>query len=1122
MVLVILGCIGALINGGSLPWYSYLFGNFVNKIAQDIGGDLDTMMKHIEKICLFMTGLVALVVVGAYLEITCWRLVGERAAHRIRTKYLRAVLRQDIGFFDRDVRTSDVMHGISSDVAQIQEVLGEKMAHFVHHVFTFICGYVVGFLRSWKVSLVVFSVTPLMMFCGIAYKAVYVGLASKEEVSYMKAGSVVEQAISSIRTVLSFVAEDNLAARYSELLERSVPVGAKIGFAKGAGMGVIYLVTYSTWALAFWYGSILVARGELNGGKAIACFFGSTIFALIERFYDPVKGTITLDRQDLKSLQVKWLRSQIGMVGQEPVLFATSIIENVMMGKENATRKEVMAACIAANAHGFISSLPQGYNTQVGDRGALLSGGQKQRIALARAMIKDPKILLLDEPTSALDPESEIVVQQAIDKISTGRTTIVIAHRLATVRNSHAIAVLDQGSVVEIGDHRSLLERGGAYHDLVKLASDTNHDRRSPKQQSTPQKGGGNLPLYEQSVHYGHDVSRSKYYKSTQEEHSNMVLEEVEQNPMMRNYKLSEVWNLQKPEMTVLLVGFLLGMFAGAILSVFPFLLGEALRIYFDKDTERMKRQVGHLCLALVGLGVGCILSMTGQQGFCGWAGTRLTARVRDLLFRSILKQEPGWFDFEDNSTGVLVSRLSTDCISFRSVLGDRISVMLMGITSAAVGLGVSFVLEWRLTLLAVALTPFTLGASYLSLIINIGPRIDNNAYAKASNIAAGAISNIRTVTTFSAQEQLIRSFDQALSEPRKKSARRSQILGLTLGLSQGAMYGAYTLTLWFGAYLVKEGYTSFGVVYKIFLILVLSSFSVGQLAGLAPDTSQASSAIPAVFDIINRRPLIGSGGRDRGRKLDRSRPWDIEFRKVTFAYPSRPEVVVLREFTLKVKEGRVVALVGGSGSGKSTVVWLVQRFYDPIQGKVMMGKMDLREMNLKWLRRQMALVGQEPALFAGSIRENIAFGDSNASWSEIEEAAKEAYIHKFISGLPQGYETQVGDSGVMLSGGQKQRIAIARAILKRSKVLLLDEASSALDLESERHVQDALRKVSRQATTIVVAHRISTIRDADMIAVVRDGTVTEFGTHDSLLASHVNGLYATLVRAENEANAFA
>lgn len=277
LVLIVLGCLGAFINGGSLPCYSYLFGNIVNELAIGQENDRHQMMRDVQKICLLMTGLAAFVMVGAYLEITCWRMVGERSAHRIRTEYLRAILRQDIEFFDTEITTGDIMHGISSDVAQIQEVMAEKMAHFVHHIFTFICGYVVGFMRSWKVSLAVFAVTPVTMACSITYKAVYGGLTAKEEASYRKAGSIAEQAISSIRTVLSFVAEDALAEKYANFLERSVPLGAKIGFAKGAGIGIIYLVTYATWALAFWYGSILVAKEQLSGGAAIACFFGVNV-----------------------------------------------------------------------------------------------------------------------------------------------------------------------------------------------------------------------------------------------------------------------------------------------------------------------------------------------------------------------------------------------------------------------------------------------------------------------------------------------------------------------------------------------------------------------------------------------------------------------------------------------------------------------------------------------------------------------------------------------------------------------------------------------------------------------------------------------------------------------------
>eukprot|EP01018_Ginkgo_biloba_P027753 Gb_07563 [translate_table: standard] len=1195
-ILMVLGSFGAFVNGGSLPWYSLLFGRLVNSIGHG-SNDKNAMLHEVQQICLYMVGLSVIVMIGAYLEVTCWTMAGERTARRIRTKYLRAVLRQDITFFDTRIGTGDIMHSLATDVTQIQEAMGEKMGHFIHHCCTFISGYIVGFLKSWQVSLVVLAMTPLMIICGIAYRAVHVGLATKEEASYREAGSIAEQAISSIRTVFSFVAEDHLAARYSELLTKSTPFGLKIGFAKGAGMGIIYLVTYSTWAVAFWYGSYLVARGHITGGAAIACFFGvnvggrglalalsyfaqfsqgtiaayrvfqvidrvpaididdtegrilpkvkgtiefvnvnfsyparreipvlksfhlvvsagktialvgasgggkSTVFALIERFYDPNQGVVLFDGADIRVFKLTWLRKQIGMVGQEPVLFATSILDNIMYGREDASLNEVTTATIAANVHGFISSLPEGYATQVGERGVQLSGGQKQRIAIARAMLKNPRILLLDEATSSLDSESEAMVQEAIDRIAIGRTTMVIAHRLSTIRNADSISVIQQGVVVEKGKHDELLAKEGAYFSLVNMAStNINEDQNKlPTPPLTPNLDMSMYTSYEMTKTFKQDPD------STQQEE-------------FRPVPLSRILKTQKPEFPMLMLGIFNGMHAGAILAVFPLILGQALQVYFDGDTKKMRKQVNYLSLALVALGVGCIISMTGQQGFCNWAGIKLTRRVREKVFQSILKQEVAWFDQEENSSGVLMSRLSADCSNVRAVLGDRFSILLMGLTSIVVGLVICMVLNWRLTLVAIAVTPFFLGASYFSLIVTMGSKGRNDAYARASTIAAGAVSNVRTVASFVAQDKLVTAFKEALSEPCKRALKRSQVMGIALGLSQGAMYLAYTLTLWFGSVLVHQGKAEYGEVYKIFLILVLSSFSVGQLAGMAPDTSKAAVSIPSVFHIIDRKPRIQSDKR-KAIKVPNVKGV-IDIKNVTFAYPSRPNSIILHNFTLKIKAGGMTALVGASGSGKSTVLWLIQRFYDPNDGKIFLDGIDIKDLHLKWLRKQMALVNQEPALFAGSIRENIAFGSPEATRAEIEEAARSAYIHKFLCSLPNGYETQVGESGVQLSGGQKQRIAIARAILKRSKILLLDEASSALDIESERYVQEAINTIATQATTIVVAHRLSTIREADRIAVVENGSVVELGSHRKLMTSNPDGVYSNLVKTQMEAQA--
>ncbi|KHN01443.1 Putative multidrug resistance protein [Glycine soja] len=319
------------------------------------------------------------------------------------------------------------------------------------------------------------------------------------------------------------------------------------------------------------------------------------------------------------------------------------------------------------------------------------------------------------------------------------------------------------------------------------------------------------------------------------------------------------------------------------------------------------------------------------------------------------------------------------------------------------------------------------------------------------------------------------------------------------MGVIYLIMYSTWALAFWYGSILIASNELDGGSAIACFFGVNVGGRGLALTLSYFAQFAQGTVAASRVFYIIERIPEIDSYSPE-GRKLSGVRG-RIELKSVSFAYPSRPDSLIFDSLNLVLPSsktlavvGASVALVGPSGSGKSTVIWLTQRFYDPDHGKVMMSGIDLREIDVKWLRRQIALVGQEPALFAGSIRENIAFGDPNASWTEIEEAAKEAYIHKFISGLPQGYETQVGESGVQLSGGQKQRIAIARAILKKSRVLLLDEASSALDLESE---------------------------EADKIAVMRDGEVVEYGSHDKLMASGQNGLYASLVRAETEANAF-
>lgn len=381
-------------------------------------------------------------------------------------------------------------------------------------------------------------------------------------------------------------------------------------------------------------------------------------------------------------------------------------------------------------------------------------------------------------------------------------------------------------------------------------------------------------------------------------------------------------------------------------------------------------------------------------------------------------------------------------------------------------------------------------------------------AHAKTSMIAGEGVSNIRTVAAFNAQDKILYLFCYELRVPQLRSLRRSQTAGLLFGLSQLALYASEALVLWYGAHLVSNGVSTFSKVIKVFVVLVVTANSVAETVSLAPEIIRGGEAVGSVFSILDRQTRIDPD--DPETEPVESIRGEIELRHVDFAYPSRPDVMVFKDFNLRIRAGQSQALVGASGSGKSSVIALIERFYDPIAGKVMIDGKDIRRLNLKSLRLKIGLVQQEPALFAASIYENIAYGKEGVTEAEVIEAARAANVHGFVSGLPDGYKTPVGERGVQLSGGQKQRIAIARAVLKDPTILLLDEATSALDAESECVLQEALERLMRGRTTVLVAHRLSTIRGVDCISVVQDGHIVEQGSHSELV-SRPEGAYSRL-----------
>ncbi len=830
--------------------------------------------------------------------------------------------------------------------------------------------------------------------------------------------------------------------------------------------------------------SFTVAAGEKIGIVGPSGSGKSSVARLLLRLFDPQRGTVRIGGQDLKTLDLDTLRRMIAVVHQDTYLFYGTVEENLRLGRPDADHAEIEAAARDANAHEFISALPQGYATMIGERGVLLSGGQRQRLAIARALLRDAPILILDEALSSVDAENEAVIQQAIDRLSAGRTTLILAHRLSSVIGADRILVLDKGRIVESGRHAELIRRDGPYRRLMGTQAEERDVDIDIVEDVRGAKGRGDREEIETSGATATDaiagLAAAVGWGATLGTLVRII------NPWRRRFGVVVTSGIAR-----------VAAFIG--IGIFSALAVAAVK---------MGTPFGYL---LILLGLAAPLA-----GLLHWLESwlahdiayRLLAEMRIDLFRKLDTLAPAYL--VRRRSGDLVALANQDIETIEYFYAHTVAPALVAILVPSAVLLTLAVIAWPI---ALALLPFVLFAGLAPVLMR--GRIDRmGAQAREALGLLGAyvtetIQGLSDLVAFQAIAgrrlgfmDAVRGYQKIrLGLLRDLSSQTAQ-LEIVTGL--GGLAVAVV-----GALLAAEQQLTATTLPLLILLALASFLPISEIAHVSRQLADTIASTRRYYAVQREKPAVVDGSLHPPAPAGGSL---IRFERVSFSYPGarRP---ALAEIGLEVPAGTTMALVGPSGAGKTTIANLFLRFWDPSAGRILIDGLDLRDFELDHLRARISLVSQDTYLFNDTLRANVRLARPEADEAAIRQAFEQAALADFVASLPEGLDTMVGERGVQLSGGQRQRVAIARAFLKNAPTLILDEATSHLDAVSEAQVRRALATLMRDRTTIVIAHRLSTVRNADRLAVLDGGRLVETGTHGELLAR--NGLYARLIRRQ-------
>ncbi len=830
-----------------------------------------------------------------------------------------------------------------------------------------------------------------------------------------------------------------------------------------------------------------VAEGERIGFVGPSGAGKSTIMKLLLRFYDPDQGKIGVGGQDLRTLTTEALYRQLAVVSQDTYLFHGTVADNLRFGKMQASHEELQVAAQQANAHEFIEQLPNGYDTVIGERGIRLSGGQRQRIAIARALLRDAPILVLDEALSAVDAENEAVIQQALDRLMQGRTTLIFAHRLSSVIGCDRIIVLDEGHVVESGTHGELIAQHNHYWRLMASQITRNDTQTIGQAHVTPDVAN--------KEHTPGEITNQ-----SNENPADDILQSSELGWRGVIRELSGYVSGYKGRLTMTFIFGVLRVLAFIGVGVFSALIVAAVKTDQPYDDW------------LIWLGV--LASLSGLLHWLeSWVAHdmafRMLADLRAKLYAKLEALAPAFL--VRRRSGDMVAMATHDVEMVEYFFAHTVAPAFVAILVPAL---VLIALGWHSLLLALVLVPFL-------LIVGLSPfmlrrRIDDlgsRARESLAELNAYVVDSIQGLHEIIAFRQVPNRRDGFVTQVKNHLSIRQPFLRdlswQTAVLEIVTGLGGLTIVMT-GAYLASKGEISDALLPMLTLLAMSAFLPVSEIAQVGRQLANTLGATRRLHAVQSAAVAVTDGpGVHVPCGVNKSAVAALEMNDVNFAYETG-HVAALNAVSFSVPSGATVALVGPSGSGKTTIAHLLLRFWDPGSGSVRLQGHDLRDYPLNELRARIALVSQDTYLFNTTLRENILMARPEADEQAINDAIRRAALEDFVAAQPEGLDTPVGERGLRLSGGQRQRVAIARAFLKDAPILILDEATSHLDAVSEATVRQSLEDLMHDRTTVVIAHRLSTVRHADNIIVLKEGSVVETGSHDQLLTK--GGLYHQLL----------